>query len=138
MFGIKGLERKEPVRKARKASSAGVFSVESNNEEISVQEEAPVSSMHSIQSILSLQTMHTEIALEAASYEKGENLLGKMDKLLNATLKENQADKSLALNNLAQAASATLERSHNAELEDMIDEIKLRAAVELAKNRGRS
>lgn len=138
VFGIKGLERKEPVRKTRKAASAGVFSVESGDDETQVQEGAPVSSMHSIQSILSLQTMHAEIGLEAASYKKGEKLLAEMDKLLDAKLIENQADKAQALSNLATAAAGEGERSVSAELENVIDEIKLRAAVELAKSRSRS
>jgi hypothetical protein len=80
--------------------------------------------------------MPIEIGLEAESYDKGENLLGKMDKFLNATLIGNQADKAQALGALANAASELGERSANAELENVLDEIKLRAAVELAKNRG--
>ncbi len=133
---VKGLERKEPIRKTRKAASAITFSTESNKDEVAnIQEDISISSMYSIQSIVSLQNMVSVNNLEETNYEKYQNLLGKLHKLLNSILAENKIDKNLALQNLLKALSAERIRSTNDKLENIIDEIELRAAVELAKNR---
>ncbi|MDF3047267.1 MAG: Class flagellar assembly regulator [Candidatus Midichloriaceae bacterium] len=130
ILAIKSLEKKEPIRKTRKASINKAFSV-SEIDDASVSETSEISQVNSVQNILSLQLISSKVQLESANYERGENLLDKMDSLLIDKLLLKDSNHNLA--ELAKLARAQRERSDNTELEEVLDSIELRAVVELAK-----
>jgi hypothetical protein len=130
ILAIKNLEKKEPVRKTRKASINKAFSI-GDLEDANITETNEISQVNSLQNILSLQLISSKAQLESSNHERGGNLLNKMDSLLKDSLLLKDTNRNLA--ELAKLANTQRDRSENKELEEVLDSIELRAAVELAK-----
>jgi hypothetical protein len=132
---ITSADRKPAIKKAKKAgNSSASFSQAIEVEDIAtIDNSALAAEVHNINlnSLLTLQDVGSPIHLEKKNYEKGESLLKDLNKYKQSVLLTG-GDASL-LETLAAQAKQAREVSNNSELEQVIDEIELLAAVEAAK-----
>lgn len=135
IYGIKNLQRTEAPRRARNAKVGDFSSVMESEDETSVASASDVTTINSISNILSLQEIDMSVEVRRQNAKHGESLLDSMDNLLDSTLKGDLESKQKALENLQREVEKTPKDLSNDALDELLDSIKLRSAVELAKNK---
>lgn len=129
VHNVYNTEKKEGVKKSRKRDASGNFEVFLKDEdETSADSISSITPTIGINSLFSLQEIPTQEKLQKENYNKGDETLQQLDKYSSALL--NGEDMSLS------GISKSLEsrtRSDDKHLEDILDSISLRAAVEAAK-----
>lgn len=128
VHNIQNIEKKEGVKKSRKRDANGNFEVFLNDEEESAAEAISSISPIGINSLFSLQEVPTQDKLQKENYERGEKTLQQLDQYTNSLLN----GQDMSLKGLSQSLEGR-SRSEDKHLEDILDSIALRAAVEAAK-----
>jgi len=128
---LQSIEKREGVKKSKKVSSGSGFSKligsADGNEEISA-----ISEINTASSLFSLQELDVNDKItQEQNFSKTEETLNNLDKYQSSLLNNQQS--SLDISALATSLSSRT-RSSDANLESIIDEVELRAAVEAAKN----
>lgn len=126
---IKTIESNSKLRKAKRKTADGDFSVfltESEDEQKAINE---VYSAPTINSALFLQDVTSQQDITRKNYERGQDILDGLDNYRKAMLGGNLGDLQKVVGQL----KASRTKSTDTTLESLIDEIELRAAVEAAK-----
>jgi hypothetical protein len=127
---IKTIDTASKLKKAKKKTADGDFSVflsDSEEEQKSVNE---VYSTPTLNSMLFLQDVNSQQNIAKKNYERGQDILDGLENYRRAMV---TGDKSADLQKVANQLKERRTKSEDAILENLIDEIELRAAVEAAK-----
>lgn len=129
VHNIYNTEKKEGVKKSRKRESSGNFEVFLKDEDDnSADVVSSISPTIGINSLFSLQEVPTQDKLQKENYERGEKTLEQLDQYTSALLN----GQNMSLKGLSQSLESRA-KSEDKHLEDILDSIALRAAVEAAK-----
>lgn len=129
VHNILATEKKESVKKAKRKNAAGGFSVfmdGDDNENVTAT--SKTSHVLSINSLLSLQEFKSENDIIKENLTEADNALNDIENYTNNIIK----GKDTKYNKLSLKLSSRT-KSANKALEDILDSIELRAAVEAAK-----
>ncbi len=126
---IKNIDAATKLKKAKKKPVDGEFSVflDDTEESKSVNE---VYSTPTVSSVLFLQDINSQQNITQTNYERGKDLLDGLDNYRKAIL---SGKDSGDLSKVAEQLKAQRTKSEDSQLESLIDDIELRAAVEAAK-----
>lgn len=129
VHNIIAAEKKDGVKKARRKQASGDFSVFLNDEaDEAIPSVSNVKPTIAMNSLLSLHEIVNQEQVIKENIEQGEQTLKKLEKYTNSII--NGEDSSLS--DLSSSLESRV-RSADKELEDVLDAIALRAAVEAAK-----
>jgi hypothetical protein len=127
---IKTIDTASKLKKAKRKTADGDFSVflsDSEEEQKSVSE---VYATPTLNSMLFLQDVNSQQNIAKKNYERGQDILDGLENYRRAMV---TGDKSADLQKVANQLKERRTKSEDANLENLIDEIELRAAVEAAK-----
>jgi hypothetical protein len=135
IYGVSNLKPSEATRKKRGVKTGDFASVMDSEDENTVTSSSEVTSINSISNILSLQSVDYDAEIKRDNAEHGEKLLDSMDDLMRSSLDGDDISKEKALLKLQKEVKNSPKDLTNDELDELLDSIKLRSAVELAKNK---
>ncbi len=127
---IKNIDVATKLKKAKRKTADGDFSVFLDEAESESKQVNEVYSAPSIHSALFLQDVNSQPNIEKKNYEHGKELLDGLDVYRKAVLTGKESGE---LSKVVEQLKTQRNKSENSQLEDLIDEIELRAAVEAAK-----
>lgn len=135
IYGVSNLKSSEATRKKRGVKTGDFASVMDGEDENTVTSSSEVTSINSISNILSLQSVDYDAEIKRENAKHGEKLLDSMDDLMRSSLNGEDVSREKALLKLQKEVKNSPKDLTNDELDELLDSIKLRSAVELAKNK---
>lgn len=129
--GINVVTKRHSTQRTKKVGDSGIFGLEETIEIESDDKEISLSPINSLANLLSLHDLKDRIELEKNNIDYSSRLLSNLDELSNNIAASN--DPMDSLNKISKALSVTRSKSENKDLEDIVDQIELRAAIEKAK-----
>jgi hypothetical protein len=127
---IKVVDNATKLKKAKRKTADGNFSVFLNDSEDDQKSVNEVYSAPSLNSMLFLQDVNSQPNITKNNYERGKDILDGLENYRKAIL---SGGSSNDLQKIANQLKENRAKSEDLELENLIDEIELRAAVEAAK-----
>ncbi|MFI4983655.1 MAG: flagellar assembly protein FliX [Rickettsiales bacterium] len=126
---VKNIESKERVKRTKKAAnSSGDFATFLDGVE-ETEASAPAPQVATVNSAVFLQDINREDLVRENNYQKANKLLDDMEKYRKSILLGNPTS------DLQKLVHDERKKSNDPRLEEILDEIELRAAVEAAKKR---
>jgi hypothetical protein len=116
---------------ARRAASGSGFSLPETESSAPLQKSAGLSQAHGLDALLALQSVDMTVERRKKAMQRGRQILDMLDALKLGVLDGTLAP--AAVDSLSTAIGAAREATDDPALEGILDEIELRAQVELAK-----
>lgn len=132
VIGVNTITRTQNTRRVKKTSASSIFSLNSADAAEAVTETFEADDPNTVSSLLAIHSFKEKIDLEKKSEAHSESLLRNMDDMVR-NIAANRYSASESLSRLSKSLSDQRDRSDNAELEQLVDEVELLALVEKAK-----
>ena len=136
--GTNQARRIQNADRRRVGQFGAILSHESEEDQIATDAIPYTHASSSVNTVLSLNTIHTEHLVQQKRQEYGQNLIGQLKQLHKEVLLGDLSKQQSLLQQLRTTIMNSPEFSHNAALEETLQAIELRTAVEIAKRQARN